>query len=431
MSQLINSKYDSIQIHLRSDDPDLDTDDTESSVKFTFQRVITIPPQTKALLSVLNCQIPNTFYNITANMRMTMFIELAVPVNPGDFPNINPTTIDIRKGKYTACSFAKRIQEQTFTALPADVPVAPAEYPDWNCAISDDESRGKWRVINTNGNAWRISNLLIEVDGVFVPSPLRNQNYIEIVRFFGCVNGPISTGGGMSPFVFNSYVGNYQNLITEQPFAWGVDASTYYSPEIPDFTGHHNLYIGTQLITNSVDSLVGGLENVIAKIPVSAPFGNMIQYNGESRGGTLLEDQFLSEIQLDIQDHNNNIIDLNGVRWNITLLLEFIDIKEIEQINAQHKSSELIRATVPLAQQRKARAANRNREMAIKHRIKRYFDSLTTKKQVKSEIMDHSIGKVPILQGLTGVVSGGNPPKDLAPIKTVQGVDIPMAHPLP
>ena len=86
MSQLINSKYDSIQIHLRSDDPDLDTDDTESSVKFTFQRVISIPPQTKALISVMNCQIPNTFYNITANMRMTMFIELAVPVNPGDFP---------------------------------------------------------------------------------------------------------------------------------------------------------------------------------------------------------------------------------------------------------------------------------------------------------------------------------------------------------
>ena len=69
MSQLINSKYDSIQIHLRSDDPDLDTDDTESSVRFTFQRVISIPPQTKALLSVLNCQIPNTFYNITENIK--------------------------------------------------------------------------------------------------------------------------------------------------------------------------------------------------------------------------------------------------------------------------------------------------------------------------------------------------------------------------
>tara|TARA_R110000764_G_scaffold202315_1_gene287564 strand:- start:7 stop:216 length:210 start_codon:yes stop_codon:yes gene_type:complete len=69
--------------------------------------------------------------------------------------------------------------------------------------------------------------------------------------------------------------------------------------------------------------------------------------------------------------------------------------------------------------------------MAIKHRIKRYFDALTNKKTVKSEIMDHSIGKVPILQGLTGVVSGGNPPQDLAPIKRIQGVDIPMAHPLP
>jgi len=430
MSQLINSKYDSIQIHLRSDDPDLDTDDTESSVRFTFQRVITIPPKTKALISVMNCQIPNTFYNITNNIRMTMFIELAVPAGPGFFPAINPTTIDIRKGKYTACSFSKRINEQTFEADPADVPVSPSEYPNWQCAISQDESRGKWKVTNTNLNAWRITNLKHEVDGIFVDLPLRDPNYIEIVRFFGCINGPISVGGFI-PFVFNSYVGNYQNLITQQPNAWGVDPSTYYSPEIPDFTGHHNLYIGTQLITNSVDSLVGGLENVIAKIPVSAPFGNMIQYKGESRGGTLLEDQFLSEIQLEIQDHNNNLIDLNGVRWNITLLLQFIDIKVIEKINPQHKSSELIRATVPLSQQKKARASNKNREMAIKHRIKRYFDSLTNKNIIKSEIVNHSIGKVPILQGLTGVVSGGNPVKDLEPVKTVKGIDIPITQPLP
>jgi hypothetical protein len=44
--------------------------------------------------------------------------------------------------------------------------------------------------------------------------------------------------------------------------------------------------------------------------------------------------------------------------------------------------------------------------------------------------MNHGIGKVPILQGLTGIVSGGDPPNDIAPAG-VGGIDTQMTQPLP
>ena len=68
--------------------------------------------------------------------------------------------------------------------------------------------------------------------------------------------------------------------------------------------------------------------------------------------------------------------------------------------------------------------------MAIKHKIKKYFDTIINPKQMKLDIMNHSIGKTPILQGLTGVVSGGTPKDDRQPAG-VNGIDRQLTQPLP
>ena len=105
MSQLINPKYDSIQVHLRSDDPDLSTDKSESALQFTFQRIINIPVDTRAVISVLNAQIPNTFYNITRRCRLSMYIDptaASLPARPG----INHSWLYIDIGQYDNCSLA-------------------------------------------------------------------------------------------------------------------------------------------------------------------------------------------------------------------------------------------------------------------------------------------------------------------------------------
>ena len=245
------------------------------------------------------------------------------------------------------------------------------------------------------------------------PLPLDDDNYLNILRFLGLESS-------------ESYCGNYQQQIANEPRTRTFNP--YWAREIPDFTGHHNIYLGTDLITNSVDSLSYGGEHILTKIPVSAPFGSMIHYNGETRGGTLLNQQFLSDIAIEIQDHHNHLIDLNGVRWNITLLIQFIDV-ELDEVDHHMKTPDAIRAE-PLAAQEKLRHSNTNRKMAIKHKIKKYFDTIINPKQMKLDIMNHSIGKTPILQGLTGVVSGGTPKDDRQPAG-VNGIDRQLTQPLP
>ena len=277
-TQPINPKYDSVQVHLRSDDPDLATDKSESSVLFRFQRVVHIPPDTKAVISVLNAQIPNTFYNITKRILLTMYI-VPTALNLPNPPSINGTDIFLEIGQYNPCSLAETIDAQTGSADPADVPVAPSFYPNWKPGICHGPtSARKWEICLNPGDiaSWQIAYPIQwenpPFSGNFELLEMGDQNMINLIRFFGLTEGPIG-GPALSPSVtpgnLNAYLGNYQNVITSnaagiplgfgtENHPWGSEDTCYYSPEIPDFTGHHNLYIGTNLITNSVDSLVGG-----------------------------------------------------------------------------------------------------------------------------------------------------------------------------
>jgi hypothetical protein len=426
MTQLINTKYDNIQVHLRSDDPDLATAKSESSLNFQFRRIINIPTGTKAVVSVLNAQIPNTFYNITKRCRLRMYVDPSVPYTATTPPNINLTYNVLEIGQYSLCDFTAWLNKWPKIGVVVP-PVPDNSYPVWAIdGVIGDTHTGKWiaqQLGAGHGGAWNIPVLygMIEYQDPLYdfaipwkPLPLDDDNYLNILRFLGLESS-------------QSYCGNYQQQIANEPRTRTFDA--YWAREIPDFTGHHNIYLGTDLITNSVDSLSFGGEHILTKIPVSAPFGSMIHYNGETRAGTLLNQQFLSDINLEIQDHHNHIIDLNGVRWNITLLIQFVDAEEQDEVDHHMKTPDAIRAT-PLANQHKLRASNRNRKAYFKHKIKRYFDSLINPKELKSDIMNHGIGKVPILQGLTGIVSGGDPPNNIAPAG-VGGIDTQITQPLP
>ena len=425
MTQLINTRYDNIQVHLRSDDPDIASAKSESALNFQFRRIINIPTGTKAVVSVLNAQIPNTFYNITKRIRLKLFIDPSVPYTATTPPTSNLTYNVLEIGQYDICSFTSWLNAwpKIGTVVP---PVPDSYYPVWaiDGVISHQAKTAKWIVQQSagGGGAWNIPVVFGSIeyqtepfnDAIdWKPLPVDDDNYLNILRFLGLATT-------------QNYCGNYQVQVGGEPRVQLFNF--YYSREIPDFTGHHNIYLGTDLITNSVDSLSFGGEHILTKIPVSAPFGSLIHYNGETRAGTLLNQQFISDIQLEIQDHHNHLIDLNGVRWNITLLIQFVEA-ETDETDHHMQTEDAIRAT-PLADQHKLRAANKNKKAYFKHKIKKYFDSLINPKELKSEIYNHSIGKTPILQGLTGIVSGGDPPNNIAPTG-VGGIDQSMTQPLP
>ena len=109
---------------------------------------------------------------------------------------------------------------------------------------------------------------------------------------------------------------------TEFPFG---SAENWTSPQAVDATGSHNVYVASGFNTGSLDSNAGQRSNILCKVPINAPFGSMIQYNGDpSISGILLDVRAISRIRLVIVDHEGIMLDLNGVRWNASVLLQFV-----------------------------------------------------------------------------------------------------------
>ena len=54
------------------------------------------------------------------------------------------------------------------------------------------------------------------------------------------------------------------------PFGSSTD---YTSTYVPDATGHHNVYIASNLPTGSIDTNNDQRSNILAKLPINAAFG--------------------------------------------------------------------------------------------------------------------------------------------------------------
>ena len=127
----IDTSRTNIQINLRSDDPDVSTDQ-EGAVEFRFRRVIPIPDDMLVNLSVSNAQIPYNDHEVVRLKQYVKFSYLAsmglystdaslqAPPNdawdadiPSD-PNHAIYSITIPPGNYTAQSFAWYMDTQLF-----------------------------------------------------------------------------------------------------------------------------------------------------------------------------------------------------------------------------------------------------------------------------------------------------------------------------
>ena len=110
----------------------------------------------------------------------------------------------------------------------------------------------------------------------------------------------------------------------EIAFSFG-SAAAWTSPQIPDVTGSHNVYLASSFNTGSLDSNAGQRSNILAKVPVNAPFGSIILYRGDpSVTGVLQDTRAISRIRLAVVDHEGVPIDMQGVRWNASILLQFV-----------------------------------------------------------------------------------------------------------
>ncbi len=275
---LVNPNKANVLINFRSDDPNIQTDVLiPEYVTFQFNRQIKIPPTMKAQISVLSAQIPNTQYTFDNDITLIYKIDASVVL-----------TVVLPKGHYSICTFRKKMQ-----AIIDGNGVTTNLLPGWMTVGSFDESLGKFALKTVTGNdsVWSLetSGATIEEDKM-------------LARMIG-----------------------QRTFSTLFPI-YSIEGGVWNSVDVVDTTRSHNFYICSNTLSpSSVDSSNQGAEWVLAKIAVNAPYLSMVNYDGNQRVGCLHESEFLDRVNISIRNHDNELIKLNGVRWNLALLIEFID----------------------------------------------------------------------------------------------------------
>ncbi len=134
----------------------------------------------------------------------------------------------------------------------------------------------------------------------------------------------LSPPGAWEVTAISTSSGQVLRMFGEDALPFG-SSTDWTSTHVPDATGHHNVYVASNLPTGSIDTNNDQRSNILAKLPINAAFGSMILYRGNpNAAGVLLDVRAINQIRLAVVDHEGELLNLNGVRWNASLLLQFV-----------------------------------------------------------------------------------------------------------
>lgn len=296
----IDPNHQNLQINLRSDDDDVQGSvEGDAELTFNFSRVIQIPHNYVVNISANEVEIPHSWYTFDVPMKFEVYYGLySVPLAT------YKVEIDIPLRFYSACGFVKFVNAAFKAgAITAGYPIPPTFSFDCNTlhfrATADPSYSWTWQA--TMRDALGNEDLTISQ---------RNM----VARFLGVIPPVTPTAG----------------YIRIQSTIAGI---TFESVNCVDTSRYHNIYLtfGGGNTTGSIDSRTFAGESVLAKMPINAPFGSIISYSGNTLDSYLYHEQSLNRLTISLRDHTGLLINLNGTRFNVSLLIQFIK-REIDLV---------------------------------------------------------------------------------------------------
>ena len=100
------------------------------------------------------------------------------------------------------------------------------------------------------------------------------------------------------------------------------------SPNCINLQSKHCICIQTNLQTGSLNNTSKHESNIICSIPIDKPPFSTITYQNHNNLKYNLYNNTLSTLLLRLTDQNNNVLDLNGCHWSISIQLEIIKFIE-------------------------------------------------------------------------------------------------------
>ena len=325
----INPNYQNLLINLRSDDPSVNpgnNDPNDTSLFFPFSRTIEVPPDNYLQISVLSAEIPNTWYSWDQDQQM----------RPA-WTKVDGTTSIIDQvwtfpaKRWTPCSWLASFNAQKAVKVTSGA-ITQAEAD--RLVITWDKTTLKWTF--NGGTASALAFFLIWGVDVGTPAPTGSIYQVPVLPTLSDARSIMSFFG----FPMRRPDGNYNPSIWKPEYGdrfvffttLNNDGSTTSVPNVPseivaDASRYHTISITSRsLHTDSLDTIPNdvGDQHVLSKVPVNAPFGSIILFNGSTQDGFLFRNQRFQFVDLALSDHSGLDINLHGARFNITLIVKFI-----------------------------------------------------------------------------------------------------------
>lgn len=321
-------------IYINSKDATSIIGDNRSDFDFTLDEPIVVPPHHNILLSVYSAEIPYSFYNFRNGVNTKLDYAITAFNNPASYDangKLDTTvfghdTLTIPEGNYNAIELAN-ILTTNITGL--------------ECLYDANKLKFSFRCLTAGS---RITLALRNgVDTGTPDNPGEDMNEELGFDWFNILGDPFVERdiAGLQPYFYGytnpnpGVVGPGIDNNRQGPFL--VSPSYFlYSDDVGDLTNSvRSLFMRTNLSTTSVldSNIGGGFSNILCRVPINAEPGQVINIepvNGDVHK-LLLKLKTITNISIRLTNQKNETIDLNGLDFDVSLKLEFIEDRELKE----------------------------------------------------------------------------------------------------
>tara|TARA_R100000808_G_C2154667_1_gene165829 strand:- start:5248 stop:6375 length:1128 start_codon:yes stop_codon:yes gene_type:complete len=320
-------------LYINSKDATTFFNQNQSDFVFTLQEPVVVPEHHSMLMSVFSAEIPYSFYNFRIGVNCRLDYAVTAFNTPADYDAngfldlapVGAQSLIIPEGNYNAVELAKVISDGVVAAGPLNPLEVKFDPVKLKFSFRCIQKNLRVTLAMKNGAATgedmneELGFDLINTDG----DPFVELNLGANQWFNGFSNPPAAPPG-----VGVDTIRNGPFLTTPSYFL--------YADDVVDVTNSiRSLFLRTNLSTTSVlDSHIGGgFSNILTRVPINAEPGGIITIKPVDGNvhKLLLKVKSITDISITLTNQKNQVIDLNGLTFDISLKLEFIADKELEQ----------------------------------------------------------------------------------------------------
>ena len=325
-------------IYINSADATTTFNNNDSDFDFTLEEPIVVPEHHSILMSVYSAEIPYSFYNFTdgKNTRLDYVISAAgIPANYDANGKVSGySTLTLPQGNYTATQLASYLENNVVSGGPI--------YP---LKVRYDPTSLKFKFASKS-KGLRITLALkngIATGTITNPGDDMNEELgFDFTNILGDPFVELNLGANQWRYGYtNPTLGGGGIVIpgpgTDNPIFGPFFAETFlFADDVCDLTNSiRSLFIRTNLSTSSIldSNIGGGFSNILCRVPINTEPGGIINIqpvNGNVHK-LLLKQKVITNISMRLTNQKNTTINLNGLNFDISLKLDFIETKFLKR----------------------------------------------------------------------------------------------------